>query len=303
MSQIVQQSNHPLFLGIDGGGSKCKVVLSDANGQLLGEGLSGPANPVRGLDVAVASILEATEQALQKAGLPSDDKARLYVGAGLAGVNIPEYFQRVSTWRHPFKALFVTTDLHVACLGAHQGQDGAVMIAGTGSCGLASVAGRLLEIGGYGFPHSDQASGAWLGLRLVQEVLQAKDGLAPQTMLGELLGESLGQSSALAIASHFLHASPTEFAKFAPLVFHAAKAGDAFAQRLLEEAAAALNQMAERLLAFEPPSLALLGGVAEQLKPYLAASVQQKITPVQQAPELGAVFFAKQKMHKVHQQQ
>ncbi|MDZ7903049.1 MAG: hypothetical protein U5L01_11120 [Rheinheimera sp.] len=57
-----------LYLGIDGGGSKCKVVLLAADGQLLGEGLGGPANPLRGVKVATDSILAATQQALTSAG-------------------------------------------------------------------------------------------------------------------------------------------------------------------------------------------------------------------------------------------
>ena len=73
-----------LFLGIDGGGSKCKVVLTDSNMNILGEGIAGPANPVRGIDVATNSIMEATSQALKVAGLGNEDFSRLHVGAGLA---------------------------------------------------------------------------------------------------------------------------------------------------------------------------------------------------------------------------
>ncbi|MFD1331301.1 N-acetylglucosamine kinase, partial [Methylopila musalis] len=32
-----------LFLGVDGGGTRCRARLADAGGRVLGEGLSGPA--------------------------------------------------------------------------------------------------------------------------------------------------------------------------------------------------------------------------------------------------------------------
>ena len=62
------------------------------------------------------------------------DMSRLIVGAGLAGVNMPEYFRIFSEWQHPFQELHLTSDLHVACIGAHQGGDGAVIIAAITSC-------------------------------------------------------------------------------------------------------------------------------------------------------------------------
>ncbi|WP_449360733.1 BadF/BadG/BcrA/BcrD ATPase family protein, partial [Alishewanella longhuensis] len=178
-------ANPPYYLGIDGGGSKCKVVLTDAAFTVLAEGLGGPANPLRGMDVATQSILDATYQALAKASLPASAISEVIVGAGLAGVNIPEYHQRFSQWQHPFAELHLTSDLHVACMGAHQGRDGAVIICGTGSCGLASVKGQVLEVGGHGFPYGDSGSGAWFGLQLLQRVLRSKDALVAPTLMTE----------------------------------------------------------------------------------------------------------------------
>ncbi len=40
----------PLFLGIDGGGSKCRARLCDGAGRALGEGEAGAANVALGLD-------------------------------------------------------------------------------------------------------------------------------------------------------------------------------------------------------------------------------------------------------------
>ena len=46
------------------------------------------------------------------------------------------------------------------CLGAHSGADGAIVVAGTGSVGVGLIGGREIRIAGYGFPVSDEGSGA-----------------------------------------------------------------------------------------------------------------------------------------------
>lgn len=288
------KADTPLYLGIDGGGSKCRAVIVSSDQQILGEGLSGPANPLRGMKIATDSILAATQQALTCAGLAFNDMSRLVAGAGLAGVNVPQYYQLFSDWQHPFKKLYLTSDLHIACMGAHQGQDGAVIIVGTGSCGLAAVNGEIVEVGGHGFPYGDNGSGAWFGMQLLHHVLLSLDQLAAPTLMTDLLLQELGVSDSMGLVSHFMHATPTTYAKFAPLVFTAAEAGDATALRLVEQGAAFIAAIAARLLATKPPRLSFIGGLAHKLMPYLPASVQQQVTPALQTPELGAVWFARQ---------
>ena len=59
------------------------------------------------------------------------------VGIGLAGVNLPHVYDKMIKWQSPFKSMSLTTDIHIACLGAHEGHDGAVLILGTGTCGVS----------------------------------------------------------------------------------------------------------------------------------------------------------------------
>lgn len=289
-----QGQQGPLFLGIDGGGSKCRVVIVSAANQILGEGLGGPANPLRGMAIATDSILTATHQALKVAGLPESAIADLIVGAGLAGVNIPHYYQLFASWQHPFAEFHLTSDLHIACIGAHDGAEGAVIIAGTGSCGLADVKGQILDIGGHGFPYGDNGSGAWFGMQLVHHVLLGKDKLIPTTLMTELLCKELGVSDTLDLVNHFMHATPTIYARYAPLVFQAAEQGDALALQVVKQGAAYINQLAWKLFELEPPRFSMIGGLAYKLVPYLALDVQQRLTPALAAPEFGAVWYAKQ---------
>ncbi|MEE2023946.1 MULTISPECIES: N-acetylglucosamine kinase [Alkalimonas] len=283
-----------LYLGIDGGGSKCRAILVSEDSKVLGEGIAGPGNPLRGMEIATASIMDATRQALLCAGLPERSMAEITVGAGLAGVNVPQYYALFREWQHPFAAFHLTSDLHIACMGAHQGKDGAVIIIGTGSCGLAQVGEQIIEVGGHGFPYGDNGSGAWFGLQMVHHVLLSLDGLAAPTAMTSALLQASHCHDQLALVQHFMHATPTSYARYAPLVFACAEQGDLCANVIVQQGASHINAIAHRLLAIEPPQLALIGGLAYKLEPYLDPAVRCHITNAKAAPEWGAVWYAQQ---------
>ncbi|MFT5296315.1 MAG: glucosamine kinase, partial [Colwellia sp.] len=132
---LSSSGNNEIFLGIDGGGSKCKAILMSNDNKILGTGIAGPANPLHGYEQAINSIAESAKLALKNAGIDESELGNIIAGVGLAGVNLPVLFEQMSNWQHPFKKMYLATDLLIACLGAHDGKDGAVMITGTGSCG------------------------------------------------------------------------------------------------------------------------------------------------------------------------
>lgn len=56
-------ASNALFLGVDGGGTRCRARLADAGGTRLGEGEAGPGNVRLGVPQASASVREAAVQA------------------------------------------------------------------------------------------------------------------------------------------------------------------------------------------------------------------------------------------------
>jgi len=288
--------SHELFLGIDGGGSKCKAILVDAKNNVLGTGISGPANPLHGFEQATRSITESAKLAIKDAGLDEKLVAKIPAGVGLAGVNLPILFEQVSTWKHPFKQMYLATDLLIACLGAHQGDDGAVMITGTGSCGFAHVAGQSKIVGAHGFPHGDKGSGAWLGLEAVKQVLLSLDGLVEPTLLTELLFKHLSVDSAVELVESIAAKPAAFYAKMAGLVFDAANKQDKVAKNIIEEGAEYITNVARKLLACQPNRISLIGGLAPLLTPWLDKDIQEKLTAPALPPEMGAVIFGRQQL-------
>jgi N-acetylglucosamine kinase-like BadF-type ATPase len=90
------------YLGIDGGGSRCRARIEDGNGRLLGEGTSGPATTRIGVEMAWRSIMEASEAAAVQAGLKHEDFSRLHAGIGLAGLGRRGAEAALKKIAHPF---------------------------------------------------------------------------------------------------------------------------------------------------------------------------------------------------------
>lgn len=291
-------NNEQLFLGIDGGGTKCKARLEDANGKLLGEGLGGPANPVRGFDQTVNSIIVATELALADANLEASQIGNINAALGLAGVNLPSFMECMEKWQHPFAQMKVTTDLHIACLGAHNGQDGAVIIMGTGFNAGSIINNKHLEIGGHGFVLGDSGSGAKLGASSIRRAMEVLDGIAQHTSFIDAILKQLDCKDSVAVVEKTIHAKPNFYAQFAPLVLEYADKGDAVAKEQVNIAAEYTSRIARRLLADNPPRLSLIGGIASPIEKWLDQDIQDQLLAPLQPPEVGAILLARQHLSK-----
>ncbi|KZX54956.1 hypothetical protein A3709_08070 [Halioglobus sp. HI00S01] len=282
--------SQPIYLGIDGGGSKCKARVSTPGTQ--GCGIAGPANPFQNLEQAKSSIIEATQLALESAGLSANQMGETIAGVGLAGVNVPPVMKLMQAWDHPFGEMHLTTDIHIACLAAHGGENGAVIVAGTGSVGYMSMDSTTRSYGGHGFPIGDIASGAWLGLEAIRDALLTLDSIGPSTALLPMLEQQL-HVQGLGITDKMAGATSREYATLAPLVFEAAEQGDAVAEQIVRRGAAYLSAMAEKMLAEGATSFCMLGGLADKYQPWLNAAVINHAKPPQQEPDAGALLYAR----------
>ncbi len=283
-----------LYLGIDGGGSKCKAIVVDENNTILGTGIAGPSNPLHGFEQATNNIAKSARLALIDAGLSDLPLSSIKAGVGLAGVNLPALYTEMNDWMHPFKEMYLATDLLIACLGAHDGQDGAVMITGTGSCGFVHIDGVSKIVGAHGFPHGDQGSGAWIGLQAVKQVLLSLDELIEETSLIQTLLEFLEVKDELQLVEKIVGRPAAFYAQMAGFVFQAANQGDSVAKAIIEEGANYISRVARQLMKKQPPRISLIGGLTPLLTPWLDDDVQAMLSTPIHPPEIGAVIFAKQ---------
>jgi glucosamine kinase len=206
-------------------------------------------------------------------------------------------------WQHPFKQMFLATDLLVACLGAHQGENGAVIISGTGSCGFSYVDGNEFMIGAHGFPHGDKGSGAWFGLQAAKQVLLSLDGIVEPSIMNDVLLAKLGCKDDTSLVEAIAGKAAAYYGQLANLVFDAAEQEDKVALGIVTEGAEYINSIARTLLARNPPRISMIGGLTPRLKPWLNKELQQQLSTPLNAPEVGSVLFARKELAKQNAEQ
>jgi glucosamine kinase len=268
-----------LLLGVDGGGTRCRARLCDASREVLAEAETGPANLRLGVSRSFAAAIDAAQECLDRAGIPQRNLADIVACLALAGASEPGHLAAAQTHQHPFRHAMVTTDAHAACVGAHGNGDGGVIVAGTGTVGWAIVKGKTYRVGGWGLPLSDEGSGAWIGCEALRRVLWAADGRLLWTPLLEALFADFADDPH-AIVAWAATASPREYGTFTTRIVDYATRGDAAAIQLMQSSAAHIDALAVRLVVLGANRLALSGGFAPTLRPWLApATVPHLVEP------------------------
>jgi glucosamine kinase len=287
----------PLFVGVDGGGTGCRARIQDAEGRLLGTGIAGPAALRIGIDRALAEVEKACRAALEEAGLGSGALGLLHAAVGLAGVGRKGALEELMLRPHPFRSVVYVHDATIACIGAHGARDGGIVIVGTGSVGFAVVGGREIRVGGYGFPISDEGSGADVGLHAIRLALRAYDERAVDSSLTRDVMMRFHNDPFEAVA-WMDPATATDYATFAPLVMRHADAGDPVARGIVRDAAEQIDQLVRRLSECGASRIALLGGLASSMQPWLAPDVQRRLVPIEGDAVDGALHIARRAVMK-----
>ncbi|HEX5709259.1 MAG TPA: BadF/BadG/BcrA/BcrD ATPase family protein [Pyrinomonadaceae bacterium] len=228
-----------LVLGVDGGGTKTRAVVTDERGEILGEGLAGPSNPLR---VGVAAAATAVRAAAERAcGAAQVRRARLDAAqVGLAGVRRADLRERMREALRSLGAdsLDVVTDADIALHGSTGGGPGLVIIAGTGSiCCGRNARGRKTFAGGWGPLAGDEGAGSWVAREGLRAVARATDGRGRATTLVEssCLYFNVAKPDDLAFAIYSPAMTNHAIAGFARHVIEAAKAGDDVAREIVME--------------------------------------------------------------------
>jgi glucosamine kinase len=283
-----------LFLGVDGGGSRCRARLETADGRVLGTGLAGPASMRFGFETARDAVMAATRGALAEAGMGDDALASIHAGIGLAGTGLRGAREALEAWAHPFAGAWFEGDAYLAYLGAFGGGEGGIVVVGTGSIGI-TYQNKTVRVGGYGFPVSDEGSGAHIGMNALRYSLRTLDGRAAPSAFSDAVLSRFAHDPA-AVLEWTETASATDYASFAPLVVEHAAAGDAAAQQMLRDAGRQIAGLVEALFKRGAPRVALVGGLAEVVRGYMPADTAARLVAPAADAMAGGIMLAKGKV-------
>ena len=212
------------------------------------------------------------------------------LGIGLAGLSSAQDAARVAAALPGWARVEVANDAVTACVGANGAGDGGLIIAGTGTAGIARVAGAAKIVGGRGFLLGDDGSGARIGADAVRAALRAFDGLEPMSGLSRALLAKF-DSDPLRMMSWAQTAKPGDYGAFAPQVFEAARAGESGALEIVARAAGAIVAIFRALEALGAERIAIVGGVAAPLRSYLPSEVERRLRMPKHDAVDGAVLL------------
>ena len=227
------------MLAIDGGGTKTEVAVATETGEIISRSYSGPSNwTTTPRKIAQENMIEGIESALKqvpgiKIGL---------ITAGVAGAarkewELKEFLESLNI----AKEVIVTTDAHIALVGALLGMEGIIVIAGTGSISYGRRDDRERRTGGWGYLLGDEGSAYDVGRRGMMAALKAYDGRGEKTLLLDMFYEYLGQGDVEALIRIIYERPKDIISGFARYVVRSGEMGDMVALDILNTASYELS--------------------------------------------------------------
>lgn len=279
-------SDNVLFIGVDGGGTRCRAALSGLDLQPIATSERASANVHTDFNGATETALAV----ISDLRITAETSARIHVHLGLAGVVDGAMAKRVRA-ALPVKNVTVSDDRATTVAGVLAGNTGSVVSIGTGSF-IARVTDRGARfLGGWGFRLGDQASGAWLGHRMLMNVLLALDGILPPDGATRDVSKKFSDDPT-SMLSFAKTAAPAEYAQLAPIVVNAAQAGDVTAVKLMQEGARYIKDGLKAIGHQPDEPLCLAGGLGAHYAPYLGKTLADSLTDPQGDAVAGALRLA-----------
>lgn len=267
-------TQRPVFVGIDGGGTRSSAVVTDHDGHELGRLETGPTL-VNDADPAgrASALADLIDHALRAANAKPPVEA---VCCALAGGGRKDTQRELSAAILKEAIAFrvrIVTDAEAAFYDTFGTGPGILLIAGTGSIAWGrGEDGALARVGGWGERLGDEGSAYAIGRDTLRAILRAHDGRGRPTALTETILTRLGLESPESLIAWSAHAEKYEVAALAPHTLEQAKdteetgPADAMAREIIAHAA---DELAEHITTLEarlgpwnqPPHLALAGGL------------------------------------------
>jgi N-acetylglucosamine kinase-like BadF-type ATPase len=240
-----------LILGLDGGGSKTRAVVTDLSGNILGEGRAGCGNhQVIGIDAALGEIRAAAGQAAKEAGAEPDGIAA--VCYGLAGADREADFAilRPALATLPYRNWDVVCDTMTGLRTGSPDGVGVVLVCGSGTNAAGRNArGETIQTGGFGYLYGDAAGGAHMAAETFRAAIRSWELREMPSRLTRDVPAWYGFETMEQLVNDWLDRAIDHVSPDLTLVLHrAADAGDELAIRLLRDAGRELGLAASSVI-------------------------------------------------------
>lgn len=209
------------YISVDGGGSKTAFCALTIQSGAIHTSYAGKSNyKIAEADMERTNILEGFRALFADCGFDAECVQGLVMG--MSGCDTPEDFAHY--WDIALQTgidrnrIYLCNDSELAFYAGGT-PPGLCMIAGTGSVSTGITKdGRKARAGGWGFPISDEGSGAWIGAKALRATLRHADGYAPFHPLFDEIRKSFGAKSFAELPFLLAQVNVTEIAGKAKLV-------------------------------------------------------------------------------------
>lgn len=230
------------YIGIDGGGTKTRCVLTDDLLKVLQTEESSATNPLAvGFEKSAECLFSLVVSITEKEKI--NFKAIESLGIGLAGVGRVENKERLqkiitekfSSKRRELQKIKIFTDAEIALEGAFNGKTGSILIAGTGSITYGKDEnGKIFRVGGFGKIIGDEGSGYAIGRKGLTVIAKYFDGRGKETSLVKKISEQFGIQDSNQLINK-IHTENFDIAAAAKLVIDCADEGDDICINILDQ--------------------------------------------------------------------
>lgn len=262
-------------IGVDCGGTHSEGYVYDLSGKELYHFHGGQANLIANASQAFKNVSQILCQIFKSV---KKENCKLIL-IGFAGLGIFGQQERIIKKLHLENMnVHLVSDADIALINVLRGQDGLLVIAGTGSVVLGQRKTHKIRIGGWGHLLGDEGGGYYLGRQAFKQVTNEYDnGKLSQFSLNFM--KHLKEKDVFSVVSNFYSKNKSEVGQQALFIAQCAKHGDPIAQQLIKNAAIRLSEQINlgisRLNVQGTIQIGLSGSLIEKNELYAATLKQQ----------------------------
>jgi glucosamine kinase len=284
------------YFCIDGGETKSIAILYNHMGKILSKSKSDSGNSFNDVYNVEKNINLLWSDCCKKANLNKNKiKFSTIASFGLAGIRLTKSRVYLEKKINFFKKLILSTDGYIALAGTSLTQSVGVLNIGTG------VVSHIIlnnfysqQISGWGFPYGDKGGGWWIGYRIIQETLKAKDGYVMHDVLTKKVLNVIGKKD-LEILDHISKLKPNKLAQLSNLLFSTINKSN-MSKNIIVEGSEEINEILKYLIEEKKIStIFLVGGISKFYLPYIKKKYLKYIHSNLLNPIKGALLIAMSK--------
>jgi len=297
-------TNDAVVLGIDGGGSYTRVMVSDLNGSVLSY-VEGGASSINKDNDAINNVRQTIQRAIAESGFGLSQVKGICAGiAGFDSEQDLEWVEALTDIEGLSCPKWHVNDAVIAHAGAFLEQPGVVVVSGTGSI-IFAITEDGTQIRNYDFHHYAASAARFLSYDAVYEALAGNHNSSDEPLLREMVRywsvDNLEQLRHLAVRGFIEDRKERDkmFGRMAHLITEAACDGSSLAQLVCDRAIHQVIVGVELLGSCFQKEHVAVSGIGSVIKsPYMKSALERKLAEGKNKkyqviePELTAVAGA-----------